>query len=87
MRSRAPKKQKDETPSGRKTHPVPVKHPERDDAPMHYTPHLSSTESEGRRNQPSNPSPKKTKRRHTAKHLAETKKQEEMGALAPFSTE
>lgn len=85
MRNRAPKR-KNDAKLGGKTHPVPVKYPERNDAPLHYTPHQSPHEAEGRRNQPRITSPKKTKRRQTAEHLDQAKREAEMGVLAPFTT-
>lgn len=49
-----------------------------------FTPHLSAIEEEGRRNQPRNPSPKKTKERHSKENIAKAARIRELGALEPY---
>lgn len=49
-----------------------------------FTPHLSPLEAEGRRNQPRNPSPKKTKERRAKENVAKANRVRELGALEPY---
>jgi len=54
--------------------------------PRNFTVHQSDLSEEGRRNQPQNMSPKKTKKRQTEEHKAEVEIRKELGALRGFTS-
>lgn len=64
--------------------PIHVRLEADDLAPKNFTTHLSRLDEEGRRNRPRDPSPKKTKKRHSKEHREEAERRRTTGALEPF---
>ena len=54
------------------------------DGSKNFTPHQSELNEEGRRNKPKDMSPKKLKKKHSEKHVADVEIVKEMGAFVPF---